>query len=287
MRTQEIRQEIDNARKSGPLKHILIPPCPELLARLQQAMAQAEPDLTEVARIAAGDIAMSATLLRIANSPLHISDGMPCQTVGQAMTRLGLRETSAVMTGFLLKHTIPVNSPNLMRFWERSSKRALAMAFVARQLPGLAPDLAYTFGLFCHVGMPVLLQSVRGYSATLVEAGARIDRPYIATENANHRTDHAVVGALLARAWHIAPQLMLAIRLHHDLISLGDAGIEPEVHTLVAAGLVAEQLMRSHEGLPQDADWTAHREAAMAWLQISAADVEQWDDSLRNILDVA
>ncbi len=287
MRTQEIRQEIDNARKSGPLKQIVIPPCPELLARLQQAMAQAEPDLTEVARIAAGDIAMSATLLRIANSPLHISDGMPCQTVGQAMTRLGLRETSAVMTGFLLKNTIPVNSPNLARFWERSSKRALAMAFVARQLPGLSPDLAYTFGLFCHVGVPVLLQSVRGYGATMVEAGARIDRPYIATENANHRTDHAVVGALLARAWHMASQLMLAIRLHHDLISLGDAGIEPEVHTLVAAGLVAEHLMRSHEGLPQDADWSAHHEAAMRWLQISAADIEQWDDSLRNILDAA
>ncbi|MGS0757115.1 HDOD domain-containing protein, partial [Roseateles sp. GG27B] len=172
------------------------------------------------------------------------------------------------------------------RFWERSSKRALAMAFVARQLPGLSSDLAYTFGLFCHVGVPVLLQSVRGYAATMAEAGARIDRPYIATENANHRTDHAVVGALLARAWHLAPQLMLAIRLHHDLISLGDAGIEPEVHTLVAAGLVAEQLMRSHEGLPQDADWIAHREAAMAWLQISTADIEQWDDSLRNILDV-
>ena len=287
MRTQEIRQEIDNARKSGPLKQILIPPCPELLARLQHAMAQAEPDLTEVARIAAGDIAMSATLLRIANSPLHISDGMPCQTVGQAMTRLGLRETSAVMTGFLLKHTIPVNSLNLTRFWERSSKRALAMAFVARQLPGLSPDLAYTFGLFCHVGMPVLLQSVRGYAATMVEAGARIDRPYIATENANHRTDHAVVGALLARAWHMAPQLMLAIRLHHDLISLGDVGIEPEVHTLVAAGLVAEHLMRSHEGLPEDTDWTTHRDAAMAWLQISVADIEQWDDSLRNILDAA
>jgi HD-like signal output (HDOD) protein len=287
MRTQEIRQEIDTARKSGALKQIVIPPCPELLARLQHAMAQAEPDLTEVARIAAGDIAMSATLLRIANSPLHMSDGMPCQTVGQAMTRLGLRETSAVMTGFLLKNTIPVNSPNLARFWERSSKRALAMAFVARQLPGLSPDLAYTFGLFCHVGVPVLLQSVRGYGATMVEAGARIDRPYIATENANHRTDHAVVGALLARAWHMAPQLMLAIRLHHDLVSLGDAGIEPEVHTLVAAGLVAEHLMRSHEGLPQDADWSAHHEAAMSWLQISAADVEQWDDSLRNVLDTA
>ncbi|MCV2369135.1 HDOD domain-containing protein [Roseateles oligotrophus] len=280
-----IRQEIDNSRKSGALKTIIIPPCPELLARLQQTMAQAQPDLNEVARIAASDVAMSATLLRMANSPVHISDGMPCTTVGQAMTRIGLKETTAIMTGFLLKNAIPVNSPHLARFWERSAKRAAAMAFVARQLPGISVDLAHTYGLFCHIGMPVLLQCVRGYGSTMVEASARVDRSYIATENANHRTDHAVAGALLARAWNMAPELMAGIRLHHDLLSLGDKMVEPEVHTLVAAGLIAEHLMRLHEGLPEDADWAAYAPSALEWLSVSLADVEQWDDLLRPILD--
>ncbi|MCV2354810.1 HDOD domain-containing protein [Paucibacter sp. B2R-40] len=285
MSIPSIRQEIDSSRKSGVLKTILIPPCPELLARLQQAMAQAQPDLNEVARIAASDVAMSAILLRMANSPVHIADGMPCNTVGQAMTRIGLKETTAIMTGFLLKNAIPVNSPQLARFWERSAKRATAMAFVARQLPGISVDLAHTYGLFCHVGMPVLLQCVRGYGSTMVEASARVDRSYIATENANHRTDHAVAGALLARAWNMAPELMAAIRLHHDLLSLGDKQVEPEVHTLIAAGLIAEHLMRLHEGLPEDADWIAHAPQALAWLNASLADVEQWDDLLRPILD--
>ncbi|WP_310385214.1 HDOD domain-containing protein [Roseateles sp.] len=285
MSISSIRQEIDNSRQSGALKTIVIPPCPALLARLQQAMAQAQPDLNEVARIAASDVAMSATLLRTANSPVHIADGMPCTTVGQAMTRIGLRETGAIMTGFLLKNAIPVNSPHLARFWERSAKRASAMAFVARQLPGLSVDLAHTYGLFCHVGMPVLLQCVRGYGSTMVEAAARVDRSYIATENANHRTDHAVAGALLARAWNMAPELMAGIRLHHDLRSLGDRFVEPEVHTLVAAGLIAEHLMRLHEGLPEDADWAAHAPKALEWLSVSLADVEQWDDLLRPVLD--
>ncbi|MDC8786744.1 HDOD domain-containing protein [Roseateles koreensis] len=287
MSTLTIRQEIDKARQTGPLKQIVIPPCPELLARLQQAMSSSQPDLTEVARIAASDVAMSATLLRLANSPIHLSDGMPCNTVGQAMTRIGLNETSQVMTGFLLRNAIPVNNPHLTRFWERSTKRAIAMAFVARQLPGLSPDLAHTFGLFCHVGMPVLLQSLRGYGSTMVEAAARIDRPYIATENANHRTDHAVAGALLARAWNMAPELMAAIRLHHDYASLGSSDIEPEVHTLVAAGLIAEHLMRQHEGLNDDTDWATHHGAAMDWLHVTPADIEQWDDQLRPVLDYA
>ncbi|CAM4097896.1 HDOD domain-containing protein [Roseateles saccharophilus] len=279
-RTQRIRDDLDQSRRRGPLQHIQIPPCPELLAQLQQAMSEPEPDLNLVARIASSDVAMAATLLRIANGPLFKPVGPPCATVGQAMTRIGLRESVAVMMGFLARHAIPVNAPQLARFWQRSSKRAIAMATIARQLPGLSPDLAHSFGLFLHVGMPVLLQSVRGYAATMVEAAARIDRPYIATENANHKTDHAVVGALVARVWNLSPTLMAAIRLHHDYAALGHADIEPEVHTLIAAGLIADHLMRRNEGLPEDADWAAHHADALAWLHVGGDELAQWEEAI-------
>ena len=286
-RTQQIRDDLDASRRRGALQHIQIPPCPELLAQLQQAMQGEEPDLNLVARIASSDVAMAATLLRIANGPLFKPVGLPCTTVGQAMTRIGLNESVAVMTGFLAQHAIPVNAPQLARFWERSTKRAIAMATIAQQLPGLSPDLAHSFGLFLHVGMPVLLQSVRGYAATMVEAGARIDRPYIATENANHKTDHAVVGALVVRVWNLPPVLMAAIRLHHDFAALGHADIDPEVHTLVAAGLIAEYLMRRHEGLPEDADWADHHQDALNWLHIGWDDVAHWEEAVTAQFDAA
>ncbi|MFT7723554.1 MAG: HDOD domain-containing protein [Roseateles sp.] len=279
-RAQQIRDDLDQSRRRGPLQHIRIPPCPELLAQLQQALAAPEPDLDLVARIAASDVAMAATLLRIANGPLFKPVGLPCTTVGQAMNRIGLRESVAVMTGFLAQHAIPVNAPQLARFWQRSTKRAIAMATLARELPGLSPDLAHGFGLFLHVGMPVLLQSVRGYAGTMVEAAARIDRPYIATENANHRTDHAVVGALVVRVWNLPAPLTTAIRLHHDFAALGHGDIEPEIHTLVAAGLIAEYLMRRHEGLPEDADWAGHHPAAMDWLQIGWDELSHWEEAV-------
>lgn len=286
-RAQQIRDDLDQSRRRGPLQHIQIPPCPELLAQLQQAMNAPEPDLNLVSRIASSDVAMAATLLRIANGPLFKPVGQPCSTVGQAMNRIGLRESVAVMTGFLIQHAIPVNAPQLARFWQRSTKRAIAMATIAQHLPGLSPDLAHSFGLFLHVGMPVLLQSVRGYASTMVEAGARIDRPYIATENANHRTDHAVVGALVIRAWNLPAPLMAAIRLHHDYAALGHGDIEPEIHTLIAAGLIAEYLMRRHEGLPEDADWAAHHQAAMDWLHIGPDEIDQWEEAVTAQFDAA
>ena len=278
--------ELDQARSGGPLKTIVIPPCPELLARMQDAMNQAEPDLNEVARIAGSDVAMSAALIRLANSPAFAT-GQPVQTIGQALNRLGLEQTAAEMADFLVRRALPVRSPQLQRFWERASKRAKAMGFIARKMPGMSPDLAHTYGLFCHVGTPVMLQSIKGYASTMVEAGARIDRPYVATENANHRTDHAVVGALVARVWRLAPEVMAAIRRHHDLDMLGSEDAEPEVHTLVASGLVAEWLMRRHEGLDPDADWNAHREAALAWLHLSTDEVLCWEEESRLQLDDA
>ena len=281
---QRVAQELDLSRKKGELRKIEIPPCPALLVQMQVAMAQAEPDLTDVARIAGSDVAMSATLLRNANSPLH-AVGQPVTAVGQAMNRLGLNETAALITGFLLRNAVPVDHPQLRRFWERSALRAAAMHFIARRLPGLSPDLAHVYGLFCHVGMPVLLQSVKGYAGTMVEAHARIDRSFIATENANHRTDHAVVGALVARTWRLAPTVVAALRMHHDLASIGEAGTEPEVHTLVAAGLLAEHLMRRREGLAVESDWTQHSARALEWLQLSQDDLDDWAEPLQAELD--
>jgi len=283
---RQIQVELDHARDSGPLKTIVIPPCPALLQRLRETMGEAEPDLTEVGRIVGSDVAMSAALIKVANSPAYLT-GQPVQTIGQAMNRLGLERTAAEMAAFLLQRSLPANSPHLQRFWERAAKRACAMGFIARRLPGMSADLAHTYGLFCHVGTPVMLQSLKGYGSTMVEAAARIDRPYVATENANHRTDHAVVGALVARVWRLAPEVMAAIRRHHDLDMLGSEDTESEVHTLVAAGLVAEHLMRRHEGLDADADWSAHHAAALRWLAIDDDELTTWEEELRAQLDAA
>ncbi len=283
---QGIAQELDRARAKGPLQQISIPPCPDLLTRLRAAMSQTPPDLAEVARIAESDVAMAATLLRNANGA-RFASVPPVRTLGRAMDRLGLRQTADLMSGFLTRHAIPVRHPKLQRFWERSALRAAALRLVAGKLPGAAPDLAHLYGLFNHVGIPVLLQSVRGYGSTMVEAEARLDRPYIATENANHRTDHAVVGAMVARAWHLPPAVMAAIRLHHDFASFGGAGVEPEVYTLVAIGLVAEQAMRRREGLGPEVDWTQHGTAALAWLSVTEDELDEWEPELQDAMDAA
>lgn len=285
-RAARIGQEIDQARHSGPLQNLVVPPCPQQLAQLRKALAASPPDLALVARIAGGDVAMAATLVRHANSPLYTA-GTPVRTVGQAMTRLGLDATAQVMTAFLAANAVRADPRVLGHFWAGSSRRAAAMAGLARHLPGVCADLAHSTGLFLHVGLPVMLQGLRGYAGTLVEGVARKDRSMVQTENANHRTDHAVVGALVARVWRLAPEVVAAIRLHHDAACLGDQGVEPEVRTLVALAVVAEQLAHQHVGTTPEADVRAQAPAALAWLQIGPDELEAWHDDLEALMDAA
>jgi HD-like signal output (HDOD) protein len=159
------------------------------------------------------------------------------------------------------------------------------MAHIARQLYGVDPELAYTCGLFCHVGIPILMQSVRGYAGTLTEALARQDRSFTETENAAHKTDHAVVGALVARTWRLPTPIYQAVRMHHDFTILQDTHAMPEVRTLVAMALVAEHLVTLYEGAKEQREWAAYGSACLSHLSVNEAEVDVWVDALHPVFE--
>jgi HD-like signal output (HDOD) protein len=286
MKVAEIDRELELARTKGPLREIVIPPCPELLAELRVEVNKSDPDPGVIARIAGSDVAMAAALLRIANSPLY-SRSRPAATVSQAVAMLGVGQTVSILTGLLARSVIRVQSPLIEHFWETSSRRAIAMGYIARQLYGLNPDVAHTCGLFCHVGIPVMLQAVKGYSGTLAEALARQDRSFIETENAAHRTDHAVVGALVAKTWLLPPIVALAVRLHHDFTILTDENVPAEGRTLVSMLLVADHLVAMHEGVKEHREWVRHGASCLTYLNVVQDEVEAWLDALHPMFDAA
>jgi len=277
-------RELDRALASGPLRDIVIPPCPELLVALRREMDQEEPDPHAIADIAGRDVAMAASLIRTANSPYY-ARSRPVTSVSEALGLLGLRMTEKLLTAFLMRNSIRISSPLLEHFWDTSPRRALAMAHIARQLYGVDAELAYTCGLFCHVGIPILMQGVRGYAGTLTEALARQDRSFTETENAAHKTDHAVVGALVARTWRLSPPIYQAVRLHHDFTVLHAKHVPQEVRMLVAMGLVAEHLVALHEGVAEQREWALNGAACLGALVIGQAEMDSWVDDLHPVFE--
>lgn len=272
-------RELDQALSSGPLRDIVIPSCPELLVALRAEMGQADPDPTVIAEIAGRDVAMAASLIRTANSPFY-ARASTVNSVGQALGLLGVRASERLLTAFLMRNAVRITSPLLEHFWETSTRRAMAMAYIARQLYDVDADLAHTCGLFCHVGIPILMQGVRGYAGTLAEALARQDRSFTDTENAAHKTNHAVVGALVARTWRLSPVIYQAVRLHHDFTVLNDSHVAPQVRTLVAVALVAEHMVHEFEGVQRHPEWLLHGADCLAVLQVQADELTHWADAL-------
>lgn len=279
MQVADIERELDRARREGPVRDIVIPPCPELLTELQVETRKADPDPGEITRIAGSDVAMAAALLRFANSPMF-TRSRPASTVAEAVAMLGVGQSVAILTGFLTRHAIRINSPLVEHFWETSTRRSLAMAYIARQLYGVDAGVAQTCGLFMHVGIPILLQGVRGYAGTFAEALARQDRSFTQTENAVHRTDHAVVGAIVARTWRLPPLISIVVRLHHDFTALHVATIPVEVRNLVAIAAIAEHLVADFEGIKLQREWDRHGAECLTFLQIGEAEVDLWLDVL-------
>ena len=277
--SHSIDHDIETARAHPSVRAIVIPPCPDSLVRLQEIASAPELDSQALEQLASSDVAMAAAVIRTANSPLYAL-AQPVQTVGMALTVLGLQPALELLSAFITRNALHVRTPLLEHFWESSQRKAIACEHIGRQLYSFDPGLGYSFGLFCHVGMPVLVKAVRGYAGTVTEALARKDRTFTQTENAAHRTDHAVMGAIVARTWHLPPDVAQAIWLHHDFSCLSDKRFDATVRHLVALGLLAEYLVHHHENLTPTREWTLHGQACMDHLHVTQDELNHWIDEL-------
>ncbi len=262
------------------LKDINIPPRPSSLVDLQQELERDEPRTDRLVHIVNSDVAMSAALLKLVNSPwLGLSRRI--STVSEAFSILGFKRCEHILTEIALRKVLPTNGPALYRFWDVSSKRSQAMGLLARRV-GLEPDTAQTMGLFADVGIPLLAQRFAqpSYIDTLDHAN-RSEHPFTHIEQDRHGTDHTVIGALLARSWGLAPDVANAVKLHHDYDYLEES--QPgQVHELIALCLVVEHIIQRFQGLNAHAEWIKGGARSLKTLSVSQDDVDNWADELHD-----
>lgn len=262
------------------IKELSIPPCPAALADVQRELKQDEPRMHILAHSVRSDVAMSGALLKVANSPL-MGLSRKAESIEQAFMLLGAARCEQLLTQIALKNALPGDGPALWRFWDVSAKRSHAMWSLAPRV-GLNPALSHTVGLFADVGIPLLVVRFKdpSYLETLAEAN-RSDACFTDIEQERHRTDHAIVGAILARAWGMSQAATLAIRLHHDYDILNESSAAAqEVADLIALCLVVEHIIQRFQGLNQHNEWAKGGESAMRVLAISQADVDSWTDEI-------
>ena len=262
------------------VRDIGIPVRPQMLVDMQNELERDDPSLRRVSDIAGSDVALSAALLKTANSPL-MGLSRRAETVEQAFQLLGFAQCQAIFTEVVLRKLLPANGPGLVRFWDVSAKRARAMTFLARTRRVVPPALAHTYGLFVEIGIAILLLRFpgrNGYLATLEKCNAH-EGAITALEQSVHGVDHALVGALTARTWGVSQTSVLAARLHHEYSSwMGP--MPPQVRELVALGLVCETIIQRYQGMNRHVEWSKGGEMALAALGITEGDLEDWSEDV-------
>lgn len=273
-------EALSDPRLAALVQGIDIPPQPELLAGLHRELSRSVPRLDMLVQLASYDVAVAAALLRIANAPLPGVVREPC-TLRAAFVRLGPERCMAILSALVLRKVLPVCGPALERFWDVAQRRALAMAWLARQHGLIEPDVAHTLGLFCDVGIAVLLKNVTtpSYRVTLAEANLG-HRPFTEVEQARHGTDHARVGAELAASWGVSDEIVEAVALHHDYPRVFAEGSSLRLRALVALVLMADQVIQRQSGRNRHGEWERAGSLALHALGLSVIEFELWADEV-------
>jgi len=249
--------------QTGPaeqlVKEIGIPPCPAVLAEFMAESSRAEPDFRRLSHLINKDVALAASVLKTINSPFY-SLSKKARTVQDALALLGLRETSRLIAGLLLRRAFASSeSPAMYEFWDASARIAMIAAYLARELAVARLDEAHTFALFRDCGVPVLLARYPEYEALLAETRGENERRRSDMERAQYGFDHALVGATLAQSWHLPEDMWAAIRIHnaYGLPDFGGGRVDDRTRKLIALALLAEQLHRIHRGSYEQGLWSA------------------------------
>lgn len=271
--------QISSSEIDSLVKTIVIPPRPKTLVDIQAEMGREDPDFGRVASMISTDVALSAAVLRIVNSPAY---GLrrQCESVEQSLSILGFKQLNIIVTGLVLRKVLRTDGPQLTRFWDVSGKRSHAMQRLARNLGGVEADLAQSFGLFCDVGIPLLMHRFPNYGSTLKACNEEMQRSFTEVEQAQHHTDHALFGALMARSWGLSKNLCLAIRLHHDYAIFQDLQVPEAISRLIAMGLVAEFAIQRFANLNSSAEWGKGGDQAAGFLMLNEQDLEDQIEQL-------
>lgn len=250
------------------LRGITIPSRPQILQKLDEEFKKKDPDPRVVARLIGGDVAVSAAVLKIVNSPFF-GLSRKISSVDQAVSLLGMRTAAQVVTSLVLKSAVSGKTVSLERFWDSAEKVACIASYVAQSIPRGPRDDAYCFGLFHDVGIPLLLQKFPDYRQTLILAESS-EQSLTALEEKRHATDHATLGYLVAKGWFLPEAICEGILYHHDpSIFAEKESIDPRSLTLVAINTLAEHFHDEYIRLRSNIAWATMGEQALAHLGLA------------------
>jgi HD-like signal output (HDOD) protein len=228
---------------------VLLPSLPDVAIRVGRAVVEEDSDASTVARIVETDPAISAKLLKAANSA-RFAGRAQVGRIEDAVVRLGMRTTHHLVVTFALRELFRSPSPSLrerMRdLWEHSCRVAALAHVLAKKTPGVDAEFALLAGLVHDIGALAVLAYAGEVPAEELDP---------ADLESTVQSMRARIGGLLLRRWHLPPELAtVAEEAEHwdrqgsDRPDYADLVIVAQLHSYVGTPRQAE--LPAIDGVP-------------------------------------
>ncbi|SMC17376.1 HDIG domain-containing protein [Desulfacinum hydrothermale DSM 13146] len=224
-----------------------IPPFPRVVDRLVERVKDPHATMTELAEIISVDPALSAYVLRMANSPLYRRGyaAAVTLTVSRALHILGRRALESVVLSYALKSLLRPSSLVESLLWEHCVAVAVAASEIIRRVHSKQMETAYVCGLLHDVGKVILNARFPDPMRAIIQDQYNDNwepgnQPSVVLEKDRMGVDHCQVGAVALDVWQCGEEAVLSCAYHHRPRDAARRSILPTVVRM--ADLVAQKL---------------------------------------------
>lgn len=197
---EEVREELIDAIRSNRL---VLPTLPEVALKVRDAAEDPRTDSSGIARVIANDAALSARIIRVANSPL-LRAASPILDLRMAISRLGMQYTCNLSIGLAMEQMFQATSDAVDRrmreVWAHSTEVAGISAVLAKTYTRLKPDQATLAGLVHQIGALPILRFAEE-QRRLLKTPEVLDQLITGL--------HGEIGQLILETWDFPPELAI------------------------------------------------------------------------------
>lgn len=196
-----------------------VPTLPAIVARVLEVLNQPNASADDAARLIGQDLALSAKVLRLANSAFY---GIPrsIASVDQAIVILGFQTVRSLVMSASVMKLMGKGSGHLDRraIWRHSVATALISRIVVRKFGrrlGLDVEAAFMASLLHKIGILILDGTeAHDYRKVLEDAAGENAPALPELERLHLEIDHPTVGGMLAERWGLPEELREPIAFH-------------------------------------------------------------------------
>jgi HD-like signal output (HDOD) protein len=191
--------------------NLVLPTLPEVALKVRDAVDDPDATAAGLAEVITTDAALSARLLKVANSPLY-RGRVAIDSVQMAVSRLGLGMVRNLVTSLVMEQIFRPNSKavekRLKKLWEHSTEIAAASRVIASKFRHINSEEAMLGGLIHNIGILPILAKAESEPELLNDESTLddiIEKLY------------PQIGAAILRSWEFSDELIAVVSEHNNL----------------------------------------------------------------------